>query len=104
MKSIGKTYLIEVEKPRDEFVDGIFLPQTSSINDLVLYIGTIVEYGTGFSEEEKKELLPIGTRVLMDYRKEVAKDKIRLIFGETTYYVFTPENLLGVIEEVEDND
>lgn len=58
--------------------------------------------GTGFTEDEKKDLIPIGTTVLMDYRKDVAKDKIRLEFGESHYYIFNPEHILGIIEDSEE--
>lgn len=104
MKPIGKTYLIEVEKPKDEFVGGIYLPQTASMNELVHYIGKVIEYGIGFSEDEKKDLIPLETKVLLDYRKEVAQNKIRLNFGEHTYYIYEPEHILAIIEEAEEND
>ena len=60
-------------------------------------MGKIVNYGSGFSEEEKKDLIPIGTKVLMDYNKNVKRTK--LIIENKIYYIYNPENILGIIEE-----
>ena len=102
MKSIGKTYLIKIEPQKEEVVNGIFIPQTASSRDTVYYIGRIIDYGSGFTEEEKTELLPIGTKVILDYRKSVSENKIRLNFGEEIFYVYEPENILAIIEEEEE--
>lgn len=101
MKSIGKTYLIEVIPQKEEIINGIYIPQTASSRQSVFYIGKIIDYGLGFTEEEKQELLPIGTKVIMDYRKSVSANKIRLNFGPNTYYIYEPENILAIIEEEE---
>lgn len=98
MTSVGKTYLIEAEKPKEEIIDGgIILPQTGLTRQIIYYIGKIVNYGSGFSEEEKKDLIPIGTKVLMDYNKNVKRTK--LIIEDKIYYIYNPENILGIIEE-----
>lgn len=99
MKSIGKTYLIKIENIKTEYAGNILLPETSSLTDLVPYIGRIHDYGLGFSPDEYKDLIPIGTKVIMDYRKEHANGKIRLIFGDEHFYVYKPENILAIIEE-----
>jgi hypothetical protein len=63
------------------------------------YIGRIYDYGLGFSEEEKKDLIPIGTKVIMNYLKN-AEGKIRLIFGKDQFYVQPVENILAIIWEI----
>lgn len=100
MKSIGKTYLIEVEKPKEEIINGIIIPQTATNRNSIFYIGKIIEYGIGFSEEEKKELIPIGTTVIMDYTKNAKH--IKVILEDKLYYIYKPENILGIIKDKED--
>lgn len=99
MKSIGKTYLVTVENPKNEYIGNIYIPETSALRDIVPYIGRIYEYGAALTEEEKKKLLPIGTKIIMDYRKKSAENKIRLVMGENTYYVIDIKNVIAVIEE-----
>jgi hypothetical protein len=55
-----------------------------------------------FNEDEKAELLPIGTKVLLDYRKEVSQNKIRLHLDNEIFYVYEPENILAILEEEEE--
>ena len=100
MKSIGKTYLIEVEKPKEEIINGIIIPQTATNRNSIFYIGKIIEYGIGFSEEEKKDLIPIGTTVIMDYTKNAKH--IKVILADKLYYIYKPENILGIIKDKED--
>lgn len=100
MKSIGKTYLIEVEKSKEEIINGIIIPQTATNRNSIFYIGKIIEYGIGFSEEEKKELIPIGTTVIMDYTKNAKH--IKVILADKLYYIYKPENILGIIKDKED--
>lgn len=100
MKSIGKTYLIEVEKPKEEIINGIIIPQTATNRNSIFYIGKIIEYGIGFSEDEKKELIPIGTTVIMDYTKNAKH--IKVILADKLYYIYKPENILGIIKDKED--
>ena len=99
MKSIGKTYLIKIEDTKEETVGGIFIPELASRQTVIPYIGRIHDYGLGFTAEEIKDLIPIGTKVIMDYRKDHADGKIRLIFGKEQFYVYKPENILAIIEE-----
>lgn len=99
MKSIGKTYLIKIEPQKEESVGGIILPETAATTDIIYYIGRIYDYGIGFTEDEKKDLIPIGTKVIMDWHKEVAEKKIRLIFGEEQFYVYDPQHILAIIDE-----
>jgi co-chaperonin GroES (HSP10) len=98
MKSLGKTYLVKIEDTQTEMEGGIYIPQTASRMNTIPYIGRIHDYGLGFSEEEKKDLIPIGTKVIMNYLKN-AEGKIRLIFGKDQFYVQPVENILAIIEE-----
>jgi co-chaperonin GroES (HSP10) len=102
MKPVGKTYLIKAEIPQEEKVGDIFIPQTAASYESVYFIGTVVDYGTGFTSDEKSELLPIGTRVLLDYRKEVSQNKIRLHLDQEIFYVYEPEHILAILEEEEE--
>lgn len=98
MKSIGKTYLINIEiSHKEETAGNIILPQTGLTRETIHYIGRIFDYGIGFTEEEKKTLIPIGTKVLMNYKKDV--NRIKLIIEDKIYYIYNPEDILGIIEE-----
>ena len=101
MKSIGKTYLIKIEEQKEEQIGGIYIPQNASYES-VYFIGVIADYGIGFTEDEISELLPIGTKVLLDYRKEVSQNKIRLHLDDNIFYVYEPENILAILEEEEE--
>ena len=103
MKPIGKTYLVKIRPQKFETVGGIFIPQTARQDQMIHYIGKIFAYGIGFTKEEKKDLIPLGSTVILDYRKIVAEDKIRLVFGDTTYYVYNPEHILAIIEDEDEN-
>jgi co-chaperonin GroES (HSP10) len=100
MKSVGKTYLIQVEMPTEEIVEGgIILPQTTSNDQLIHYIGTVIDYGLGFTEEEKKDLVPIGTRVIVDWKTKDAIGKIKLKLGQNTYYIYDPKYVIAMFVE-----
>lgn len=103
MKPIGKTYLIKIEPQQEEKVGDIFIPQTAALYESIPFIGIIADYGLGFTEDEKCELLPIGTKVLLDYRKEVAQNKIRLQLDKDLFYVYEPENILAILEDEEED-
>ena len=94
MKSIGKTYLIKIEEQKEEQIGGIYIPQTASYES-VYFTGIIADYGIGFTEEEKVELLPIGTKVLLDYRKEVSQNHIPFLknYFLKNYCQFTEVNV-----------
>ena len=97
MKPIGKTYLIKVQehKETDNIINGIYIPDNSSIHDLY-YEGTITEYGTGWTKKEIKDLLPIGTNVFFEYK---IKCGIKLIIGDKIYYIHEPKNILAIKED-----
>lgn len=101
MKSVGKTYLIKIEPQKTDYVGGIYLPQLASANQTIFYIGRIHDYGLGFSEDEIKELLPIGTKVILNWKTNDPIGKIRLNFGEDIFYIYKPEHILATISEEE---
>ena len=102
MRSVGKTYLIKIEPQKDEYAGNILLPQTVSASQTIFYIGRIHNYGLGFTPEEMLDLIPIGTKVIMDWTKKA--ERIRLIFGEEMFYVYKPEDILAIIEEDEETE
>lgn len=97
MECVGKKYLIQGQLPKEEVKNGIILPVYGTNRDYGSFIGTLVGYGTGFTEQEKKDLIPIGSKVIMDYSKNV--EKIRLIMSEKNYYIYNPDDILAIIEE-----
>jgi co-chaperonin GroES (HSP10) len=99
MRPVGKTYLIKIEPQKDDYIGNILLPQTAAARNTIFYIGKIHNYGIGFTEEEISDLLPLGTKVIMDYTKKA--ERIRLIFGEEMFYIYKPEDILAIIEEYE---
>lgn len=97
MKSIGKTYLIDAELPKDEIKEGgIIIPLTESKRNYEPFIGYIKQYGTGFTEKQKKELLPIGTKVILNYNK---CKRTKLLMDEKIYFIYNPEDILAVITQ-----
>lgn len=64
--------------------------------------GHIAEYGIGFTDEEKKDLLPIGTRVILDYKKHEEIYKIRLMLDQEQFYVYKPDEILAFFTEDEE--
>lgn len=98
MECIGKRYLIQAQLPKEEVTEeGFIIPVYGTNRDFGSYIGTLIGWGTGFTQEEKKDLIPIGTKVIMDYSKDVSK--VRVIMNEKSYYIYDPENILATIED-----
>ena len=97
MKPVGKTYLIKIKKHdhKDDNIDGILIPDNSSIHDLY-YEGIIKEYGCGWSEEEKKNLIPIGKTVIFEYK---IKCGTKIVLGEDIYYIHEEKNILAIKED-----
>lgn len=96
MQPIGNKYLIKVEKaPAEEKVDGIIIPSTRSIED-IHYRGTVVEHGTYMTE---KELVPINSKVLFNWRDKDSKTKLS-VDGEL-YYICDPKAILAIEEVTE---
>ena len=98
MTSVGKTYLLTIEKPKEEKVGDIILAQLDTQYNTISYIGTIENYGTGFTEEEKKNLIPIGTKVIIDYNNTLS-DKVKVFMNDKTYYIYQPQDIIATIEE-----
>lgn len=97
MKPVGKTYLIKVKehKETDDIINGIYIPDNSSIHDLY-YEGTIVEHGAGWTKKELKDLLPIGTNIIFEYK---IKCGTKIIIGDSIYYIHEPKNILAIKED-----
>ena len=96
MKPIGKTYLVKVKIEKDlEQVDGIYLPNFSSVHD-TFYEAYIYEYGTGWTDKELKEIkktLPIGKKVYINYKD---KSGFKLVFGSNAYYIIDDKKLIAM--------
>lgn len=103
MKPVGKTYLIKIEKPKEEVCDGIIIPQTASDSQVIHYIGHIVDYGTGFTKKEISELVPIGSKVILDWKTKDPIGKVQIKFGPDIFYIYDPKYVIAVIEEEEEN-
>lgn len=102
MKPIGKTYLIDAELPKDEIKEGgIIIPITENKRNYEPFIGYIKQYGIGFTEKQKKELIPIGTKVILNYNKGVKKTK--LFMDEKIYFIYNPEDILAIITQDQEN-
>lgn len=99
MKPIGKTYLIRCKTRSDvELINGIYIPTNFDVDGIsdVFYQGEVVSYGTGFSDDEIKKLVPIGTNVVFEYKE---KRGTKLIFGKNVYYIKYEDQVLGIIED-----
>lgn len=97
MECVGKKYLVEGQLPKEEIKNGIILPVYGTNRDFGSYIGTILGWGTAWTEEEKKDLVPVGSKIIMDYSQK--NQRTKLIMNEKNYYIIDPENILAVIEE-----
>lgn len=100
MKPVGKTYLLEAYPPKDQIVDGVYIPTFGDPTKMTYFIGKVIEYGTGFTDEQKQQLVPVGTTVIMDYTKNVHKTK--LIMDGKVFYIYPVEGVLAIIENWEE--
>ena len=100
MKPIGKTYLIEVERKTgvEQLENGLYIPTESSIKD-IYYEGKIIAYGTSWTDEEIKDLVPIGTTVIFDYKNKKGT-KIQLV--NRIMYIHEKEQVIAIKEEDHD--
>jgi hypothetical protein len=97
MKPIGKTYLIKCDFDSGiRKQDGIYVIDNVNVNDDVFWKGYITAYGNGFTDEETKDLLPIGTKVVMEYGK---KAKMKIVIGKSVFYVRDVDEVIGVVED-----
>lgn len=97
MECIGKKYLVQGQLPKPETKNGIYIPVFGTNKEFGSYIGTIIGHGTGFSKKEKKDLIPIGTKIIMDYSNK--NQRTKLIMDEKNYYIIDPDNILATIED-----
>lgn len=99
MKPVGKTYLIQVIVKNDiEQLDcGLYIPNDTSVHD-IFYEGKIIGYGSGWTEDELNDLIPIGKTIFMDYG---SKKGIKLQLNDRVLLIHEPEQIIGVKEEEE---
>ena len=100
MIPLKKTYLVKLDK-LDAYDNegGIYIPNPT-VEHQDGWKGTIVEHGAGWTEEERKDLIPVGTRVVMSYGKDTSDGGGRkLVIKQQVYLVRTEDNILGVIED-----
>ena len=97
MECIGKKYLVEGELPKEEIKNGIILPVYGTNRDFGSYIGTVVGWGTAWTEQEKKDLVPVGSKIILNYTEKT--NKVKLIMGEKNYYIIDQDDILAIIEE-----
>ena len=100
MKPIGKTYLIEVQKKNDieQLDSGIYVPNDNSFSD-IYYEGKVIGYGTSWTDEEIKDLVPIGKTVIFDYKNKKGT-KIQLV--NRIMYIHEKEQVIAIKEEDHD--
>lgn len=99
MKPIGKTYLIKADIKKDvELVNGLFIPVDNDYINDIFYQGYVLAHGTGYSEENESKLVPIGSKVIFDYKE---KRGTKLIFGTNVYYIKYEDQVLGIVENEE---
>lgn len=100
MKPIGKTYLIEVNKNDgiEQLDCGLYIPNNSSVHD-IFYEGKIIGYGTSWTEEELKDLIPIGTNIIMDY---TSKKGTKLQLNEKILLIHESEQIIAIKEDQND--
>lgn len=97
MRPIGKTYLIKCpDEDPISLEDRIYVINNVDKQKDGHWKGVVAAYGNGFTDEEKKNLLPIGTPVVMNY---TVKAEMKLIIKNIVYYVRKEEDIVGVIEE-----
>jgi co-chaperonin GroES (HSP10) len=93
---IGNTVLITTKKENENItlVDGIYIPTEKNNLKTIHYIGNIASYGT-LVTDETKNILPIGTKVLFDWKK---KSGTKLQIDNKLLYIKDVNDILGVIE------
>ena len=97
----GKTYLIKCEK--GEYVTqegGIFIiNDTDSLKDM-FWKGIVVEYGSGWTDKEKQDLIPIGSKIVMSYGKNSGDGGgTKLVIEDEIFYIRDANEILGTIED-----
>ena len=96
MQPIGNKYLVKVETPPpEENVGGILVPSGRSEEE-VHYRGTIVAHGTYMTE---KELIPVDTKVVFDWKDK--NSKMKIILNGPIFYICDPKAILALDEVIE---
>ena len=96
MQPIDNKYLVKVETPPpEENVGGILVPSGRSEEE-VHYRGTIAAHGTYMTE---KELIPVDTKVVFDWKDKDSKMKI--ILNGQIFYICDPKAILALDEVIE---
>lgn len=98
MQAIGKKYLIKAERKKqdEDKIGDIYIPQTAGAFQQLDYIGKIIGYGTGFTEEEQKELIPLDTKIMMDWTD---KNSVCMHMDQEIYYIINPETIMAIITD-----
>ena len=96
MQPIGNKYLVKVEIPAsEENVNGIVVMSGRAAEE-VHYKGTIVAYGTHMIE---KELVPLDTKVIFDWKDK--ESKMKIVLNDKIFYICDPKVILA-LDEVEE--
>ena len=99
MKPTGKTYLLKCEIDKEDAINenGIFVLNNINRYEDGFWKAVVIGYGTKVDLSKDKDILPIGTKVVIDCRD---KTGMKLVIRESVLYVKPIENILGVIEDV----
>ena len=95
-----KTYLIKLEELEHYENDGGVYIINPSLAEQESWKGTVEAYGAGWTEEEKKDLVPIGAKIVMSYGKNTSdRGGIKLTIHKKNYVIRDGKEILGVIED-----
>lgn len=95
-----KTYLIKLDKLEHFENDSGIIVINENKENLLSWKGTVVEYGAAWTEEEKKDLVPIGTRIAMTYGKDTGdKGGVKLVIRDDVYMIRDANEIIGVLED-----
>ena len=95
-----KTYLVKLDKLEHFEDDGGVIVINESVENMISWKGTIAEHGAAWTEEERKDLLPIGTRIVMTYGKNsVDRGGIKLDINDEVYMIRDADEIIGVLED-----
>lgn len=95
MKSLGKTYLIEIPQIKEQIIDGGILLPAEDKKKLVHYRGKVIGIGLGFTQDSQ---VKVGDIVIFDWKEK--KGKVKVLFNNKLYYI-VEESLVLAVEEQE---
>lgn len=95
MKPVGKTYLIEAIKDRQSVINGIIIPDSFDTND-IFYKGIVKAHGTAWTENEIKNLVPIGKKIFMKYGD---KKGLKIVIKDKIFYIHDEDHIIATIED-----